>query len=187
MTIQSMPQAATLTWEGLRNLPIPQEVRQGCVFNEIELSRKGIDELPAPLNRATCWIYCREAWPHSNPDFEGDIFITLAVQADHRYCQLVPGNKHTEIPVIPGLLFTTDPLSLHWLAPNSDDGAGFIGLQFEVPYHSADEFFSALTAELSSLGQIRVERPALNDALLVATGEYVGTPPGPLAEMENCA
>lgn len=93
MTIQSMPQAATLTWEGLRNLPIPQEVRQGCVFNEIELSRKGIDELPAPLNRATCWIYCREAWTHSDPDFEGDIFITLAVQADHRYCQLVPGTS----------------------------------------------------------------------------------------------
>lgn len=126
-------------------------------------------------------MYCREAWPHVDPDFEGDIFITLAVQADHRYSQLLANHKTTVTSVFPGQLFTTDPLSLHWLAPNSDSSPGFIGLQFEVPYHQADSYWDELVDELGKLGHIQSREPPREDALLVASSEYLGTPPGPLA------
>lgn len=180
MTIQTTPQSAMLTWPGLSTLPIPSAVVLAAEGFEITISREGIAELPAPLNKADCWVSCRESWPHADPDFEGYIFITLAVLGDHRYCQLLPNHTHSVRGVFPGLVFTTDPLSLHWLAPNMDNGCAFVGLQFEVPYHEVDIFYAELLEQLSSLGAVRSFEPAYCDALLVAAGDYVGTPPGPL-------
>lgn len=182
MNIQTTPHSATLTWPGLTTLPIPSAVLCGSESHEIQISREGIDQLPAPLNKADCWVSCREAWPHADPDFEGCIFITLVLRGDHRYCQLQVNHTHSVRSVFPGLVFTTDPMSLHWLAPNMDSGPGFVGLQFEVAYHEVDTVYAELLDQLALLGEVISLRPAFCDALLVAKGEYVGTPPGPLAD-----
>ncbi|KAF0255742.1 hypothetical protein [Pseudomonas putida] len=182
MTIQTTPKSATLAWDGLRKLPIPSEVVLAADKPEVHVSKEGISGLPAPFNRASIWVSCREVWPHNDPDFEGLIFITITVQGDHRYSQLMPNHTHTERGVFPGTVFTTDPMALHWLAPNSDHGAGFIGLQFEVPHAEADSFYVELLEQLSAVGKVRELPPSYCDSLLVATDEYKGLPPGPLAE-----
>lgn len=187
MTIQTNPKSAMLTWPGLSKLAIPSAVSVAADGFIIEISREGISNLPAPFNKATCWLSCREAWPHADPDFEGLMFITIAVQGDHRYCQLLPNHTHSVCGVSPGSVFTTDPLSLHWLAPNADNGAGFIGLQFEVPYTEADDFYAELLEQLSEFGTVRSSSPAYNDSLLIAASEYVGPPPGPLAHIQLSA
>lgn len=171
--------AAKLTWEGLRSLPVPEVVRKGCYDHEIEICRDGIDVLPEPLNSATCWIYCRDAWPHVDPDFEGLAFITLALQADHTYNQIMPGNECARMGVFSGDLFVTDPLAMHWLAPNNAvTNGGFIGLQWEVPYHQFEATYADLVAKLGSLGEVRKDEPGKMSTLLKATAEYNGTPPG---------
>lgn len=180
MTIQTTPQSAMLTWPGLSTLPIPSAVLCGSESHQIQISREGIDQLPAPLNKAHCWVSCREAWPHTDPDFEGYIFITLVLRGDHRYCQLLVNHTHSVRGVFPGLIFTTDPLSLHWLAPNMDNGSGFVGLQFEVAYHEVDNLYVELLEQFATLGHVVRHEAEFCDALLVAKSEYVGTPPGPL-------
>lgn len=187
MTIQTSPKSATLAWAGLSKLPIPSEVRLAADGFEIHTCREGISNLPVPFNKASCWVSCRDSWPHNDPDFEGLTFITIAVQGDHRYSQLLPNHTHTVSGVFPGLVFTTDPLSLHWLAPNSDNGAGFIGLQFEVPYTDSDGFYAELLEQLAALGEVRELKPAYCGSLLFANDEYVGLPPGPLAEGHRAA
>ncbi|MCF5372003.1 hypothetical protein [Pseudomonas syringae] len=182
MKIQTTPQSAMLSWPGLSALPIPPTVLLAAEGFEIQINRDGIDQLPPPLNKADCWVSCRESWPHSDPDFEGYIFITLALRADHRYCQLLVNHTHSVRGVFPGVIFTTDPLSLHWLAPNMDNGSGFVGLQFEVAYHEADTFYGELLEKLAAIGPVVSHEPELCQALLVAQSEYVGAPPGPLAE-----
>ena len=184
MAIKDMPRVACLQWAGFLSLPIPAEVRAGAA-RDIKISSEGISELPAPLNKASCWVYCNQAWPHVDPDFEGYVFITLAVRADHRYAQLLPNHKHSESGVFQGSLFTTDPMSLHWLAPNGEGGAEFIGLQFEVPYLEVDAFYDALLTQLEALGPVREHKAGLADALLTATGEWVHKPPGPLAATQS--
>lgn len=184
MAIKDMPRIAQLQWGGFLGLPIPEVVRAGAA-RDIEISTEGISELPSPLNQASCWVYCNQAWPHVDPDFEGFVFITLAVRADHLYAQLLPNHKHSEIGVFQGTLFTTDPMSLHWLAPNGEGGAEFIGLQFEVPYLEVDAFFDTLLTQLEALGPIRENKVWTADALLTATGDWVNTPPGPLAATQS--
>ncbi|NVL49935.1 hypothetical protein F2S72_09300 [Pseudomonas syringae pv. actinidiae] len=181
MTIQESPESAMLTWKGLSSLPIPKEVQLSSDSFDIEMRREGISALPSPFNRADCWVSCREAWPHVDPDFEGLMFITIVIQGDHRYSQLMPNHTHTVRGVFPGSIFTTDPMALHWLAPNSDSGVGFVGLQFEVPYIDIDIFYADLLEELSAVGDVRSNKAAYCDSLLVASGDYVGVPPGPLA------
>lgn len=185
MTIQTTPQSAMLIWPGLSTLPIPSAVLCGSESHQIQISREGIDQLPAPLNKAHCWVSCREVWPHTDPDFEGYIFITLVLRGDHRYCQLMVNHTHSVRGVFPGLVFTTDPLSLHWLAPNMDNGSGFAGLQFEVAYHEVDNLYVELLEQFATLGQVVRHEAEFCDALLVAKSEYVGTPPGPLFDSNS--
>ncbi|ORE47695.1 hypothetical protein BKN49_05725 [Pseudomonas aeruginosa] len=147
--------AGKLNWSGFASLPIPAIVKQGCQDPEIEIHFGDLQELPYPLNSASCWIYCLEAWPHQDPDFHRQSFITLAIQGDHRYGQLVPGDQFKEVAVFPGTLLTTDPMAMHWLAPNSpDNNPGFIGLQWEVKRGNLDAKLDELKAALTELGQV---------------------------------
>ncbi|RNF58394.1 hypothetical protein EFK68_03120 [Pseudomonas aeruginosa] len=171
--------AAKLNWEGLWSLPIPNEVAHGCYEHEIEICTVGLDQLPEPLNSATCWIYCRDAWPHVDPDFEGLMFITLAIQADHSYNQILPRKKNIRMGVFRGSLFITDPMAMHWLAPNNaDTNAGFIGLQWEVSYNQIDTAYADLVSKLAVLGEVQDVTPPTMRTLLKATTEYNGAPPG---------
>jgi len=162
-------------------IEIPGDVVLGAHESAIEVCKKGIAGLPAPLDTADTWIYCRAAWPHSDPDFEGSVFITLALRADHVYCQVIPDGKHTELGVFKGTLFVTDPLSLHWLAPNNDDSnPGFIGLQWEVPYLELNAKWEELTTKLTTLGKVRPITTPVQDCILSPKAEYVHAPPSPL-------
>lgn len=168
-------------WEGLSALQIPAKVLDHCLDSSIDIYGQGIEDLPEPFNTASLWIFCRSAWPHSDPDFEGSVFITLAVQADHMYSQIIPNGQRIELGVFRGTLFVTDPLSLHWLAPNNDDtNSGFIGLQWEVPHHKLDEAWADLTTRLAALGEVRqLDAPRL-DNVLAPIEDYEGDPPSPV-------
>lgn len=169
--------AVKLNWEGLRRLRIPNEVNGGCYDPEIEMSIDGLNDLPDPLNSASCWIYCRDAWPHVDPNYEGTVFITLAIQADHTYNQILPNNKSYRLGVFNGYLFVVDPLSLHWLAPNNaETNPGFIGLQWEIPYDQFDATFADLTSKLAILGELTPLVGGVSDSLL-QPAKYNGVPP----------
>lgn len=169
--------AAKLNWEGLRRLPIPRVVDEGCYNPDINLSKEGLSELPEPFNSASCWIYCRDAWPHVDPAYEGTVFITLALQADHTFHQLLPNNKSFRLGVFTGQLFVLDPLSMHWLAPNNaETNPGFIGLQWEVPYDQFDATFADLTSKLAMLGELTPLEGEQSDSIL-QPAKYNGVPP----------
>ena len=148
--------AVMFDWTGFGSLPVPAIARRGCQEPEIEIHYGDLEDLPPPLNSASCWIFCREAWPHQDPDYNEYSFITLAVQGDHRYGQLVPGEQFNEVAVFPGTLLTTNPMAMHWLEPhNADSNPGFIGLQWEVSKCELKSKLEELKEALSSLGQVR--------------------------------
>lgn len=172
---------AKLHWEGLGSLAIPAKVADGCMNPQIDVFMHEIKDLPEPLNTADLWIYCRSAWPHPDPDFEGSVFITLAVQADHIYSQVIPNGRRIELGVFPGYLFVTDPLSLHWLAPsNEDTNQGFIGLQWEVPHHKLADKWAELCSKLGQLGTLQTLSAEQLNNILPPREEYEGSPPSPV-------
>lgn len=147
--------AGKLNWTGFASLPVPAIVKHRCQDSEIEIHSGDLDELPHPLNSASCWIFCREAWPHQDPDFHQQAFITLVIQGDHRYGQLIRGDKFKEVSAFPGTLLTTDPMAMHWLAPNNpDNNPGFIGLQWEVKRCNLEAKLEELKAALGELGTV---------------------------------
>lgn len=49
---------------------------------------------------------------------------------------------------------------MHWLAPNNPDtNAGFIGLQWEVPYMQIESAYADLVSKLSALGKFLIWHP----------------------------
>lgn len=172
---------AKLDWAGLSTLQVPLKVLEGCTLPEIDVFKHEIKDLPAPLNTADLWLYCRSSWPHADPDFEGSVFITLAIQADHVYCQAIPGDQRVELGVFSGYLFVTEPMSLHWLAPSNDEtNLGFIGLQWEVPHRQLGEKWAELCAQLGQLGPVKPIWTQRIDNILPPKGEYEGAPPSPV-------
>lgn len=160
-------------------LSIPDEVLDASDSSEITISKAGISELPAPFNTATVWVACRQAWPHADPDFEGLMFITLAIKADHTYNQIAPGSQCESLGVSPGTLFPSNPLAFHWLQPsNLDDHAGFIGLQWEVPFDEFHQRYRQLHSELARLSDSHSLTISVFPTLLKPQGEYLGDEPG---------
>lgn len=183
-----MPSITTST--SLASLAIPDEVRGFSRHAFVDISRK-VDHLPYPLNTATLWIGCNQSWPHSDPDFEGLMFINLAIEADHIYSQIMPDNEHLQHPVEPGRLFLTNPLALHWLQPSDmqlnrmKDGeisgiTGYIGLQWEVSHLEAGSKFQKLAVELRQAGFIITSEHLDMDvkaSLEEPVEDYDGLPP----------
>ncbi|KZN20494.1 MULTISPECIES: hypothetical protein [Pseudomonas] len=160
----------------LSNLPLPSKLIRDIKSREITALKAGIQDLPFPLNTASLWLYCDEAWPHSDADFEGLMFINLAIQADHVYNQAAPGDCYESIIVTPGSLYPTNPLALHWLQPSGS--IGYVGLQWEVPFADFERAFEQLRHDLEIMGNQFRTSVELNFAITKPASEYVGPAPG---------
>lgn len=168
----------------LAQVTVPVDVAEAAQSQLVEVFREGIATLPHPLCTASIWLACKEAWPHTDDDFEGLHFINLAIQAHHSFTQALPGGLIGEVAVRPGTLFHTNPLCLHWLSPSDQvrnglaPATGYIGLQWEVPFHEAEERFNWLVAELGKHAQYaslyQDERPVF----VTPEGDYSGAAPG---------
>ncbi len=103
--------------------------------------------LPTWCTTADVWIGCCEAWPHRDPDWKGQYFLTLCILGDHEVC-----DERTDgpIPVTPGDLFVVDPMCRHWLMPrdhrNIDPPRPFLAVQWEVPKRKCAEAARQLVA-----------------------------------------
>lgn len=138
----------TVELAGLSVPAIPPFAWQACAEHAIELTRDGLEDLHWPLSEAG-WITCQAAWPHQDLAYAGTQFLTLALEADHEYCEITEGRVIAH-GVRPGTVFTTEPLRLHWLRPHSPDSCvGFIGLQWEIDGAEFDEKSRMILAALN--------------------------------------
>lgn len=98
-----------------------------------------IDTFPAWLTEgvwdSSDWISCCYAFPHRDPDWKDEVFLTLSVVSEHQAGDALTAD--TLIAVPRGVLFVVDPLVAHWLAPKTcgqtKDAPPWVGLQWEVP------------------------------------------------------
>lgn len=128
---------------------IPPEVSARAWEYDIEVSAEGLADAGGVWGTAV-WISCRSAWPHQDPSYSGKRFLTLAIEADHEYCE-ASGPNYTSLNVRPGILFATDPMNLHWLRQNNPDtSVGFVGIQWEIPAESFDAELQRIFSELGS-------------------------------------
>lgn len=118
-----------------RNLKVPPIPRGKLGRRLMAMANgKSIDTLSEKVPYdATCWIGCREAWPHVDlyEDWAGKVFVTLCIIGNHYV-----GDAKAVEPrnfVTGGDLFVIDPLVPHWLAPPEPDrNGGFLAVQWEV-------------------------------------------------------
>jgi hypothetical protein len=137
----------------LVRLAIPPAVVEMSQQSVVGISTIGIAGLPHPLDTASVWIACRSAWPHQDPDFDDQAFLTLAMLADHECNECLPGGQVRKHAVSPGTLFLTNPLHMHWLRPRDlKCESGFVGLQWEVQACDAETSFLRLAHDLRSYG-----------------------------------
>ena len=101
---------------------------------------------------AYCWIYCTSAWPHRDPSWPDDLFLTLSIRSDH---SVGDAKSNPEIYVGPGSLFIIDPLTTHWLRPHNPDVL-WIGLQWEIERKAAKRKVREIVEQLG--GQWCLER-----------------------------
>lgn len=111
----------------------------------------GIETLTSdvPLG-ATCWIGCCYAWPHIDPYWKGQLFITLSVVSSHSVSDVLDPDPH-EVPR--GTLFVIDPMTRHWLqhvdAWHARVTAPWVGLQWEVKKKDAAKVAREIVAKLN--------------------------------------
>ncbi|ALN21937.1 MULTISPECIES: hypothetical protein [Ectopseudomonas] len=166
-----MQQPYSISAPILSTLPIPRQVENHAEQIGVNTFYAGIKELPYPLNTASVWISCQCAWPHEDPDYEGLMFITLALRADHLYRQCQVGDIHLSHAVFPGTVFSTNPLATHWLQPNVLDAEyGFIGLQWEVSASDYHARYEQLRKDLEQLGPLSGMTQETLPAVLEPTG-----------------
>lgn len=82
---------------------------------------------------ADVWIGCQEAWPHKDPQWRGQLFLTLCVLGDHEICD---EKTESPVPIKAGSLCIVDPMCRHWLRPREQRYESymrpFLALQWEV-------------------------------------------------------
>lgn len=119
----------------------------------VALAPRQIDVLKGPVELAVAgvcpWlIFTRQAWPHIDETFEGELFYTLVLQSKGFTFGCL---RHTEgLPANEGSILRIDPMELHWLQPGSCAHQHWIGLQWEVPFSKVAKFEVALREAMSA-------------------------------------
>jgi hypothetical protein len=144
---QTLPIPFHIGLHKLKVPSIPDDVLNSSRLTEISVYPVRGVGIRAPFDTAV-WISCLHAWPHQDPTFGDSRFLTLAVRADHEYCE-VKGSKYERTRVVDGTLFSTGALNLHWLEPFRNAEDGFVGLQWELP---ASDFTRQARAIIKALG-----------------------------------
>lgn len=148
-----------------------REVQRACPVRQREAAREyGIDLSSVNLlHGADTWIYCRQAWPHTDRHFAGKVFITLTVRGAYEFGLAYEGGDHRCVYVPPGILWAFDPCVTHWLYParleNPRAYTGWIGLQWEAPIRSAKHATQRIMRDLTGkwaedMGKLASWRPA---------------------------
>ena len=88
-------------------------------------------------------VFAKEAWPHIDPEWRGQIFFTLTALG-LGFCFASKTNP-TGVAVPEGALFVVDPIELHWLRPDVILSDCWVGVQWAVPLRQASAFANALT------------------------------------------
>ncbi len=104
-------------------------------------------------------VFCHEAWPHTDPDWEGRIFFTLTVEG-FMYsfgCLSVPEEESASV----GKTLVVNPMELHWLRPDPIVSTGWLALQWDVPAERAEEFSAALAEAVPTWNQPEFDLPVL--------------------------
>ncbi len=103
---------------------------------------------------ADAWISCLFAWPHLDPSWSTQLFLTLTVFGDDHILGDVKAAS-AEYCTAPGMLAVIDPMVKHWLIPPAhqtqralDNKRVWVGLQWEVPRRKAKARARELVMEL---------------------------------------
>lgn len=148
----------------LRLLPMPADVYEMSQVSDIDVCRTGLDEMPLPLVDLVDWIGCYQAAPHSDPDWHGSLFITLAICANHTFETMVVPGQVVSLPVMPGTLFVFDPMLLHWLKPSLPlQETGFAALQWSVKRSEFPGHYRTIRKGLRALGGVKTSLVNLKD------------------------
>ncbi len=104
-------------------------------------------------------VFCHEAWPHTDPDWEGCFFFTMTVEG----CMYSFGrlSETVEQSALVGKTLVVNPMELHWLRPDPVVSTGWLALQWYVPAERAEEFAVALAEAVPVWNQPDFDLPVL--------------------------
>ena len=132
----------------LPDIQIPADVRKSAKHPEIIPFHRNV-----PFG-AGSWIGCCYAWPHVDPCWDGDYFLTLTVFSDkHQIGDAASPEPLMNVPR--GTLFVVDPRVRHWLSyePSwrTTRTAPWIAVQWEVPRAKAKQLARKIVTDLDGV------------------------------------
>jgi len=151
---------------------LPSGLKAMARSNTIEMRLVAPEDsriLPNWYMTADVWIGCRQAWPHKDPQWRWQLFLTLCVLGDHELCD---EKTESPVPVTAGSLCVVDPMCRHWLRPREQRHESslrpFLALQWEVRKRDAQRAARDLVlaakgtweAEASAIGRYETWRDA---------------------------
>lgn len=134
---------ATIPDITMRGIRIPEYAHRCALNNDgnIGTTSTGV------LHGADEWAACLDVWPHIDPSWRGQLFLTLSVQSNHYFgdtrMRIDRGEACMHVPC--GTLFVVDPMTPHWLTHASGvltdehdtERTLWIGLQWIVSRQNA--------------------------------------------------
>lgn len=105
--------------------------------------------------------YCREAWPHTDPNWADSVFFTMTIDGDMYQFSTLSNPDGVRVPA--GKVFRVDPLELHWLRPDPVVSTTWLALQWVVPRDKTTPFEQALSAAVAKWNHPGFELPRLGE------------------------
>lgn len=96
-------------------------------------------------------VFAKEAWPHTDPAWEGRTLFTLTAQG--QLYQFGTASNPNGLSLEEGAVFVVNPLELHWLRPDSMVSHCWLGIQWDVPHDQVEAFEAALVESIQSWNQ----------------------------------
>lgn len=135
---------------------VPEDAQECAASWDIDVV--ALDSIPLPRTDLADWLGCAQAHPHTDPDWGESVFLTLAVQANHRFEVMVAPGLVASMSVRPGDLFAFSPLKHHWLRPEGDDG--FLSVQWTISKSDFFRTYREIRKGLSAIGVRSTKIPA---------------------------
>lgn len=131
-------------------------------LEEMSLQTVEVTSGPAELTVAGIepdLLFAKEAWPHTDPNWEGAVFYTMTVEgAEYQFSTLsAPAGRACPA----GEIFKVFPMELHWLRPDPVISTGWIALQWVVPVAETEAFELALASAIRTWNKSEFKLPQL--------------------------
>lgn len=150
-------------------LAVPSHAQATAESWEIDVVALG--DQPLPRADLADWLGCIQAHPHSDPDFADFIFVTLAVQAEHRFELMFSPGKVVSMTIRPGDLFAFNPVHFHWLRAEGNEG--FLSVQWAVPKADFVNIYREIRRGLAVYGIKSSKLPATLSNWKASIGEQL--------------